>query len=55
MARQAVQALAQQPQREQLLRAESQALQGGDVPGVAPVVLPQVAVAAMDDTAGLAS
>lgn len=54
MARQAVQALAQHPQREQLLRAESQSLYGLEVPGVPPVVLPQVAVAAMDDTAGFA-
>ncbi|RTL40540.1 MAG: hypothetical protein EKK53_15235 [Burkholderiales bacterium] len=55
MARQAVQALVQQPHREQLLRAEAQSLYGVEVPGAAPVVLPEVAVQAMDDTAGLAS
>lgn len=54
MARQAVQDLARV---QAFTRAESQSLYGDEhgVPGVAPVVLSAASVAAMDDTAGLAS
>jgi len=56
MARQAVQALAKQPQAEQLRRAEAQSLYGAEhgVPGVAPTVtLTAEQMAAVDDTMGL--
>lgn len=54
MARKAVQALAHRA--DDLRRAEVQSLYGDEhgVTGMAPVVLPEIAVAAMDDTAGVA-
>lgn len=55
MARQAVQDLhaAQERQRAQLLRAESQSLYGHEHPGQPPVVLSAAQVHAMDETAGV--